>query len=90
MASISVRIVAPVVVKPDMVSKKASVKEGIAPPRTKGRAPKTVRAHHPKTTTANPSRSLSSSGLRVIRARIPPVARVIIAAVRIAWMSPSP
>ena len=33
MASISVRIVAPVVVKPDIVSKKASVNDGIAPLR---------------------------------------------------------
>jgi hypothetical protein len=38
--STSVRMVAPVVVKPDMVSKKASVKEGIVPLIRKGKVPK--------------------------------------------------
>jgi len=38
--SISFKIDAPVVVKPDMVSKKASVKEGIAPLIIKGIDPK--------------------------------------------------
>lgn len=38
--SMSSIIVAPVVVKPDMVSKKASVKSGMYPLMTKGNAPK--------------------------------------------------
>ncbi len=55
MLSMSVRVVAPVVVKPDMVSKNASVKEGMAPESIKGRLPHREKAIHPKATTAKPS-----------------------------------
>ena len=41
MASTSFRMEAPVVVKPETVSKKASTKLGISPLRMKGRAPRT-------------------------------------------------
>jgi hypothetical protein len=54
-ASISVKIEAPVVVNPDIVSKNASVYEGIAPENTKGRAPAREAVIQPKDTRRNPS-----------------------------------
>ena len=53
--SISVNMEAPVVVKPDDVSKKASINEGIAPLITKGRAPTTEINIHANPTVKNPS-----------------------------------
>ena len=53
--SISVRILAPVVVKPETVSKKASTKWGMSPEMTKGRAPKTDISSQARATTAKPS-----------------------------------
>ena len=43
-ASTSLKMLAPVVVKPEIVSNKASVKEGISPVRQKGRQPKKLRS----------------------------------------------
>ena len=54
-ASISVRMLAPVVVKPETVSKKASTKWGISPEMTKGMAPNSDMRIHAKATTARPS-----------------------------------
>ena len=51
-ASISCNIVAPVVVKPDMVSKKASVKPGMLPVNIYGNVPKSEKTtQHSVTTT---------------------------------------
>ncbi len=56
-ASISVRIVEPVVVKPLIVSKKALMYDGTAPVITKGKAPNRANSVQPKVTTAKPSRT---------------------------------
>ena len=53
--STSVSMLASVVVKPDMVSKKASVYDGMAPENTKGKAPKAASDSHENVTTAKPS-----------------------------------
>ena len=53
--SISVRMLAPVVVKPETVSKKASTKWGMSPEITKGRAPKADISTQAKAITAKPS-----------------------------------
>jgi hypothetical protein len=53
---------APVVVKPDIVSKKASVKEGMAPEIIKGSAPKREHRTQVRLTARNPSRRESSVG----------------------------
>ena len=53
--STSVRMLAPVVVKPDTVSKKASTKWGMSPEMQKGSAPKADMAIHAMATTARPS-----------------------------------
>ena len=66
--SISVRMDAPVVVKPDIVSKKASVKLGIAPEKYNGRHPTAADKIQLEVTSKNPSRVVSKySGLRVRR-----------------------
>lgn len=52
----------PVVVKPDMVSKNASVMEGIAPENIKGNEPKSARLTQLRVTVRNPSRTVSSVG----------------------------
>ena len=57
MASMLVRIVDPVVVKPLIVSKKASKKEGMAPDKTNGNEPNKAKKVQPKVTTAKPSRT---------------------------------
>ena len=59
--SISVNIEAPVVVKPDDVSKNASINEGIAPLITKGSAPTTEINIHANPTVRNPSFAYISS-----------------------------
>ena len=76
--SMSVRMLAPVVVNPDMVSKKASVNEGMLPERMKGRLPKRAAPSQPKVTTAKLSRTVISAGRglsRQTRAPEPVVAR---------------
>ena len=57
MASISVRIEAPVVLKPEQDSKKASAAEGIAPDSQKGSAPMTEQSSQLTDTTRKPSRT---------------------------------
>ena len=49
MASTSGKIVAPVVLNPDIVSKNASAKSGIVSDNTKGKVPKTVKLIQPQT-----------------------------------------
>ena len=56
--STSSRIVAPVVVKPDIVSKYALVKFGMYPPMTKGSVPKRLKMLHVSVTTRKASRRL--------------------------------
>ena len=53
--SISVSMLAPVVVKPDTVSKKASTKDGMHPSMTNGRAPISDMMIHDSPTVTNPS-----------------------------------
>ena len=55
--SISCRIEAPVVVKPETVSKNASTKSGISPENTNGNAPNADSSTHADATTAKPSRA---------------------------------
>ena len=55
--STAVRMVEPVVVKPETVSKKASIKLGMSPESTKGSAPKRDMKTHARATTASPSRA---------------------------------
>ena len=71
--STSVSMLAPVVVKPDMVSKKASVKEGMAPEMRKGRQPNSEREIQAKVTMANPCLGCKSrSRRRVVTIAINP------------------
>jgi|GEM_PF-3273277 len=60
-ASTSVSMEAPVVERPDMVSKNASVGEGIAPETTNGTAPTTDASSHVTVTRKNPSRIVSEA-----------------------------
>ena len=55
--STAVNMVEPVVVKPETVSKKASIKLGMSPESTKGSAPKRDIKIHARDTTARPSRA---------------------------------
>ena len=57
MASTSVRMVEPVVVKPETISKNASKKEGISPEMIKGSAPKADISTHTSATITRPSRA---------------------------------
>jgi hypothetical protein len=76
-----VRIDAPVVVNPDMVSKKASVKPGINPETMKGMDPNKDKVIQLKVTVRNPSRTVSSVGLvmkdlrRPLRRSIPAICK---------------
>ena len=72
-APTSERMDAPVVVKPDIDSKRASM--GLSPKRTYGRAPVTAAPSHPKATRAKPSllvRTSSSPRIAIKR----PIAKV--------------
>ena len=75
-SSTRTRMEAPVVVNPDMLSKKASVKEGIWPEMKNGRAPRAEMISQPSVTTAKLSRSMSSPLERKIRISEPPTAMV--------------
>ena len=55
--STSIKIVAPVVVKPEAASNTASKKLGVTPERKKGRAPKMDTRTQVRATTAKPSRA---------------------------------
>jgi hypothetical protein len=52
---VSVRIVAPVVVKPELISKKASMTLGICPAKTKGNPPKKDQSTQQRATISIPS-----------------------------------
>ena len=54
-ASTSLKMLAPVVVNPEIVSNSASVKLGISPLNTKGRAPMALSSTQARVTTTNPS-----------------------------------
>ncbi len=49
------RMLAPVVVNPEMVSNSASIREGISPLIQKGRAPKKLKTTQIRATATNPS-----------------------------------
>ena len=74
-----VRIVAPVVVKPDKASKKPSVKLGTLLLSRNGMAPKSESTSQEMQTTYTPSRELVLSflWLRVAMSRMKPVSRVM-------------
>ena len=80
--SISVRMLAPVVVKPETVSKKASTKLGISPEITKGRAPKTDISTQARATTAKPSRAYKLDRLGARRPSTRPMRAVSRAGIR--------
>ena len=63
----SPRMVAPVVVNPDMDSKNASVKDGILPDSRNGRVANKAMVAHPRVTIANPSLLVSWCVPRVNR-----------------------
>jgi hypothetical protein len=89
--SISFRIEAPVVVKPEMVSKNASVYEGIAPVIIKGIEPKNEKRIQPKLTIIYPSLFPTFfEQLRNTIQRITPVTAVIKADTAISHASVSP
>ena len=67
--SISVRIEAPVVVNPDMDSKRASVKLGMAPERKRGRQPTKAESTQLELTSRNPSRVERLKGCLRVRIR---------------------
>ena len=79
MASMRVKMVAPVVVKPDKASKKPSVKVGTVLLNKKGMAPNKDNTSHEMQTTNTPSREvvLSSLWLLVAISRMKPVNKVI-------------
>lgn len=64
--SMAVRMVAPVVVKPEMVSKKQSMKGPNRPENQKGSAPNTPNSTQMRPTVKNPSRA-KKSGLGLKR-----------------------
>jgi len=69
--STSVRIEAPVVVKPETISKKQSAKEANSPENQKGRAPNKLRKTQMSPTTAKPSREKKSGRARRRTSRLP-------------------
>ncbi len=75
--SISGITVAPVVVKPETVSKKASTKLGTLPEKTKGKAPKKEVSVHPKVTTKIASLALSREDVALIFERKRPINPII-------------
>ena len=77
-ASTSVKMDAPVVVKPETVSKSASINEGIAPDRKNGSAPKTDSAIQLNATITKPSRENRRLFCGFLtRISSPPIARQI-------------
>jgi len=74
--------VAPVVVKPDMVSKKAFVKLGMAPESRKGRQPNSEKKTQPRVTMAKASRAWTSLSNRVSLKKSNPETSVMPAAIR--------
>ena len=71
------RILAPVVVNPETISKSASSKRVISPPRRKGMQPNRLRIIQPRDTVTNPSRAkktLLAGFLRTQRKPINPQA----------------
>ena len=73
------RMVAPVVVKPDIVSKKASVNDGINPDNMNGKQPNNEKEIQPSVTTAKPSRARTSRSNRVNLKAAKPTTNVITA-----------
>lgn len=69
----SFKMLAPVVVNPEILSKKASVKEGIDPVRMKGIAPKKEMLIHPKATIASPSFTEISSDVLKMKENDKPI-----------------
>ena len=74
--SMSFRIEAPVVVKPETVSKNASMKRGISPLITKGSEPSSDIASHDRPTQAKPSRAYISRELGRKSSSVPPQSAV--------------
>ena len=89
-ASTSVRIVEPVVVKPDTVSKKQSTSEGMLPWKKNGSPPKNDTRIQLSATVAKPSRARRLSLRGRSSASSPPAAIVTAIASRIAGASPPP
>ena len=82
-------IVAPVVVYPDIISKNASVKEGIEPCNTKGRADNAEITTHPKVVMRNASLSLRLSTFLNNSRKTVPANSVIPAEINSGCKSPS-
>lgn len=74
--STSERIVAPVVVKPETLSKKASVKEGIAPEMMKGKVPKKLAAIQAAATIKKDSFGVKENFFPLEKAKIIPVIKM--------------
>ena len=89
-ASTSVRIVEPVVVKPEVASKKQSTSEGMLPWKKNGSPPKNDTRIHPSATIAKPSRARRLSLRGRSSDKSPPTAIVIAMEIRIAGASPPP
>ena len=75
-ASISVSIEAPVVLKPEHDSNTASANPGIAPEIINGAAPTREQTSHVRDTTKNPSLDLNFSGEGLMIIRISTPARI--------------
>ena len=80
--SMSVRMLEPVVVNPETVSKKASTKLGICLLITKGRQPKRLSIIQDRPTMANPSRAYTLLPSDLTRMRAPPAAAAAHAEIR--------
>lgn len=76
-ASTSLNMVAPVVVKPETVSKKQSKKLGMEPERRKGSAPKSDMAIHARATMTKPSLAYMVVSAGSFQRRSMPAAKVI-------------
>lgn len=86
----SLRMDAPVVVKPDMVSKKASVMDGMYPEIMKGKLPKMEKKIQPKVTIAKPSLGRRSRSNLVLLNATKPISAVINELISKAIQSDSP
>ena len=69
--SMSVRMVAPEVVKPETISNRQSAKEANSPENQKGRAPKRLSTSQMSATTVKPSREKNSALDRSRARRVP-------------------
>ena len=85
--SMSWRMVAPLVVYPDIISKKASVKDGIAPESRNGKVDTPQMMLQPNTVTTTASRIVNSRKIGLKNLSGAPNANTISMLIKIGWKS---